>query len=296
VSQELKRAAALIKQGEKGQASTILRGILRNDPHNVEAWWMLSYTFDSADKSIQSLERALSVDPAHAASNKRIAKLRGATSIASPAPTPVAPAAALDDRKPKRDIEVSEGYWDRLEAGESKRKSGGVARDMGGVLMGNPWLIRIIVMVVVVSFGGLSTLFLNMNARDDNGDTPRDVVWAFEEAYWIEDHETMRSMICPGFESYFTEVWSGTYTYAWGYNPVSDVDLSRMRAEQIRRTTDEATVAFHGEVTWLVDGAQMTYSYDDDIRDQGGDVWIGHHVRRIDGVWMICDGPDTIYN
>jgi hypothetical protein len=291
MNEELKRAAALIKQGEKGQASTILRGVLRSDPQNVEAWWMLSYTFDSTDKATQALERALSLDPAHAASNKRIAKLRG--DEPRPAPTPVVQVAAPARRKPKNDATVGADYWDKLD--NPPKPKGGMARDVGGALLGNPWVLRIIVMVVLVAGGSVWAVFQNIQVRDANGHTPTDVVRAFEEAYWVEDAATMRSLVCPGYESYFNEVWSGTYTYAWGYNPVSDVDLSRMRTRQIRFAGDEATVAFYGTVSWLVDGSPMSYSYDEEADAQGGDVWIGHHVRMIDGVWMICDGPDTVY-
>jgi len=324
MSEQLKQAAALIKRGELGQASQVLRGILRQDPRSVEAWWMLSYTFDSPEKSLQALERALSLDPSHAPSNKRIARLRGEVPVA---------AESLPMRKPGAMSEQSVGYWDRCcwRIHESlcfcrgapvcaprattwgsplhrfankvwdkldnppKPKRGAVARDASHMVMGNPWLLRIIVMIVLVAGGGVWTLFTGRAAQDSNGNTPTDVVRAFEEAYWVEDAATMRSLICPGYERYFDEVWSGTYTYAWGYNPVQDVDLSRMRTDQIRYTGDEATVAFHGVVTWTVEGERMTYDYDDEIAAQGGDVWIGHHVRRIDGVWMICDGPDTVY-
>ncbi len=285
MSEQLKQAAALIKRGELGQASQVLRGILRQNPRSVEAWWMLSYTFDSPEKSLLALERALSLDPSHAPSNKRIARLRGEVPVA---------AESLPMRKPGAMSEQSVGYWDKLD-NPPKPKRGAVARDASHMLMGNPWLLRIIVMIVLVAGGGVWTLFTGIAAQDSNGNTPTDVVRAFEEAYWVEDAATMRSLICPGYERYFDEVWSGTYTYAWGYNPVQDVDLSRMRTDQIRYTGDEATVAFHGVVTWTVEGERMTYDYDDEIAAQGGDVWIGHHVRRIDGVWMICDGPDTVY-
>lgn len=284
----LKRAAALIKQGEKGQASQVLRGLLREDPRNVEAWWMLSYTFDSPEKAVQALERAVALDPAHEASNKRLAKLTGTVNTAAPAATPKRKA------KPQAQ-EAQDGYWEKLETHEKKKKSSsGAAGDVAAMLFSNVQMIRLVVVVVLLMGGGIWGLFLGLSEKDAQGQTPIDVVRAFEVAYWVEDHETMRSLICPGFESYFDEIWAGTYTYSYGYTPELDVDLSRLRASQIRRTPTEATVEFHGSVTWTVEGETFTYSYDEDIAAQGGNVWIGHHVRLIDGQWLICDGPNEV--
>ncbi|MCA9913927.1 MAG: hypothetical protein KC496_11285 [Anaerolineae bacterium] len=282
----LKRAAALIKQGEKGQASQVLRGILRENPYDVEAWWMLSYTFDSPEKAIQALERAVSLDPAHEASNKRLAKLTGAVNAAAPASPP--------RQKAKPKVQTPEdGYWEKLETHE-KKKNGLRAGDVVAPLFNNVQMIRLAIAVVFIIGGGIWALMLNMTETDTSGQTPVDVVRAFEVAYWVEDHETMRSLVCPGFESYFSEIWAGTYTYSLGYKPELSVDLSDLRAEQIRRTPTEATVEFHGSVTWTVEGETYTYDYDDEVAAQGGNVWIGHHVRLIDGQWMICDGPDEV--
>lgn len=290
MTEQLKRAAALIKQGEKGQASQVLRSILREDPQNVEAWWMLSYTFDSPEKAQQALERALSLDPSHAASNKRMATLQGKP---APAVAPAAVPAQAAAPAPRKAQTQGDEYWNKLE--NPAKPKGGMARDVLGSLLSNGWTLRIVVMIIVVAGGGIFTLFQNINVRDANGQTPTDVARAFEEAFWVEDAATMRSLLCPGFNRYFDEMWVNTYTYSLGYNPVTDVSFARMRTQQIRFTGDEASVAFHGEVSWTAEGERLTFNYDDEIEAQGGEVWIGHHVKLIDGVWMICDGPETVW-
>ncbi len=288
MSDALKRAAALIKQGEKGQASQVLRAVLRENPRSVEAWWMLSYTFDSPEKAVQALERAVSLDPAHEPSNKRLAKLAGTANAAASTPTPRRKA------KPKTDEQQGD-YWDKLHTHE-KKKSGFNVQDVVVPLFSNAQMLRVALAVIFLVGGGIWALFLNLSERDASGQSPVDVVREFEIAYWVEDHETMRDLICPGFEFYFDEIWVGTYTYALGYKPELNVDVTGLRAKQVRRTPNEATVEFHGTVTWTMEGQPFSYNYDEDIAAQGGDVWIGHHVRLIDGEWMICDGPDTIYN
>lgn len=298
----LQHAAQLLKAGEKGQASQVLRSLLREEPNNVDAWVLLSYTLDDREKAIKVMERAIGIDPSHERAQKRLQKLQSSVSAAPVAP--VAPvttnhSAASDDWfNSNPNASQSDDYWDKLQTGsEAKSKPRANGGGILALITANRFTMRIALVIVILLGFGAYQLFLGGTLEDVNGNTPRDIIFAFEEAYWQEDLGVMRDLICPGHEAYVREIWSQTYTYGDGVRP-SDLaaDMSRVTMEELRRNPNEATYGFGGTVTWVAYGETLTYNYDEAIIEQGGDVWIGHHVKRIDGEWLICDGPDTIYD
>lgn len=279
---QLKRAAALIKQGEKGQAGQILRGILREDKHNTSAWWLLSLVTDDKEKSIRMLEKVISLEPNHKGANARLAKLQATT--------------VSDDPFAEFNSLGSGSATSLPEKPKNAPPTTRTSKPLWQQILGNSLVLRLGLIAIFAIGAGLYTVIKDSNVEDINGNTPRDIIWAFEEAYWNENYDTAAKLVCPGYDSYLQEQWSGSYLAMDGQVPPDlTVDMSGVRMERIRSQLDAATYGFHGMVRWTAYGEQLSYSYDDDIASQGGDVWIGHHVRRINGVWMICDGPDTIY-
>ncbi|MEX1143524.1 MAG: hypothetical protein WEC16_01685 [Anaerolineales bacterium] len=73
----LKKALGWIKQGKGGKARPLLVGLLRGEPQNAQAWYLLSYTLDDPQRQQYALLQALRADPEFARARERLEKLRG---------------------------------------------------------------------------------------------------------------------------------------------------------------------------------------------------------------------------
>lgn len=293
--EQMRRAAELIKRGEKRQAGQILRGILRQDQDNAQGWWLLSLTQEDRDKAIRCLERVLAIDPNHAGAKKRLAALRPEEVIVDDGLPSYVPAQDGAGTASTAKSNNDDDYWAKLREAPKQRTKQRTWVDR----IGRSLMIRF-AFLVIFGIGAIVFAAVQDNTLQDiNGNTPVDVAMRYEEAYWIEDYGVMVNLTCPSFISYTEELWQSSYTYANG-KPPSDLsaDMSDVRPRRIRLEPplvgNAATVSFTGSVTWRAFDEDHFYSYDDDITDQGGDVWIGHNLRRIDGEWLICDGPDVI--
>ena len=73
----LKKAAGFIKSGNTKSARAILINILREEPENAQAWYMLSFSVPVKDKQIYALQQVLTLDPNHQKAISRLKKLSG---------------------------------------------------------------------------------------------------------------------------------------------------------------------------------------------------------------------------
>lgn len=71
----LKQAAELIKSGKTKPARGLLINILREDPDNAQAWYMLSFTVPNRDKQIYALQQVIRLVPDHQKAINRLSKL-----------------------------------------------------------------------------------------------------------------------------------------------------------------------------------------------------------------------------
>lgn len=288
---QIRRAAELIKQGEKGQAGQILRGVLRQDQNNAQGWWLLSLTQEDQDKAVRCLERVLSIDPNHAGAKKRLAKLRPQETIVDDALPDFEPVAASSRGKAKND----DAYWSKLSEAPKKR-----ATQRTWVERTGRSLIVRFAFVIIIGIGAMIFGFVqNSTLRDSNGNTPTDVALLYERAYWLEDYEQMVDLTCPTFRSYTDELWQNSFSIQDGVRPADlTANFDDLRSRRIRLeppiSPNEATVAFYGSVSYAAYGEAYFYDFDADIEAQGGEVWIGHNLKRVEGEWLICDGPDLI--
>jgi ABC-2 type transport system ATP-binding protein len=95
VSQEelLRQAAGLIRAGNKAGAKEALAEALRADAESADTWYLISFVTDVTAQRVESLERALAIDPGHRLARQRMALLapesvqaRGETERARPVP------------------------------------------------------------------------------------------------------------------------------------------------------------------------------------------------------------------
>jgi hypothetical protein len=73
----LRKAAEHLKSGDTKAARSIVLQILRDEPENIQAWYILSFSVPRKDKQIQALQQLLQLDPNNEKAINRLQKLGG---------------------------------------------------------------------------------------------------------------------------------------------------------------------------------------------------------------------------
>ena len=108
----LKEAAELIKMGKTKPARGLIIQVLRDDPENSQAWYMLSFAVPKVDKQIYALQQTIRLVPDHQKAIDRILKLGGELPQSSTEREIVSPFLSTDERlstaSPKEAVESQE--------------------------------------------------------------------------------------------------------------------------------------------------------------------------------------------
>lgn len=92
--QELQRAYAYLKSGDRKSASQVVVAVLKQSPDVEQAWLILSLSVDDRARQVYALQQVLRLNPANDKARERLEKLGGS-----------APAASAPARKPEPIIE-----------------------------------------------------------------------------------------------------------------------------------------------------------------------------------------------
>ncbi|MBI3159106.1 MAG: hypothetical protein HYZ26_05860 [Chloroflexi bacterium] len=108
--QELKRAYAYLKSGDRKSASQILVSLLKHDSEIEEAWLLLSLAVDDRNRQVYALQQVLRLNPDNAKARDRLAGLTGAPSAPPARPTAQPePAYGREDAEDDAPFDSSEG-------------------------------------------------------------------------------------------------------------------------------------------------------------------------------------------
>ncbi|MBW4439267.1 MAG: pre-peptidase C-terminal domain-containing protein [Pleurocapsa minor GSE-CHR-MK-17-07R] len=107
-SQQLQQAFQLIKAGNKTDAAKLLVPIVRNEPNNADAWWLLSNAVTNVEQQRRALEKVLSLRPDDDRARRKLAQVTGAPPPESIAPTVMLPKS--DMLAPKSDPFAQSAY------------------------------------------------------------------------------------------------------------------------------------------------------------------------------------------
>lgn len=86
MNQHLKQAIAAAHAGKKSQAKVLLARVIKDEPENANAWFLLSSLADTDEQKIQHLQKVLELQPDHPTAADQLAKL---------VPTPPEPVAEV---------------------------------------------------------------------------------------------------------------------------------------------------------------------------------------------------------
>lgn len=90
---ELERAASLLREGRAEAARRILVRYLQTQPGSDTGWYLLSFAVQEPDRQVESLQRALRINPDHAKARARLRQVSESPGQVSEPPEPEAPKA-----------------------------------------------------------------------------------------------------------------------------------------------------------------------------------------------------------
>lgn len=96
----LQTAYQLIKDGRKEPAFSLLVSVIKANPDNPEAWYLMGFAVDDPQKRLYAFRQALRINPAHEGAQKQVARLLNPP----PAPPPPSPAPAAARPEPKQPV------------------------------------------------------------------------------------------------------------------------------------------------------------------------------------------------
>jgi|GEM_PF-4103887 len=274
------KAFQLMKEGEKGQAGMIVKGVLREDPKNLNAWWMMSHIFDDEDKVVKSLEKVLQIDPDHAAARKRLAQLRPEYSNL------VSDDTNSRKQSQKESVKADQDYWKKLDNPPVQQKKAG-SNILG--MLGNRFVLRLVLVVVFPGFAGISAMYNNFQSdrtiHDIHGNTPGDAIEAYYRADMMQDVDVVYELTCPEMHDYI----DGTVAEYPDYYPATRVDLSRTEFDLYHHDyrNDRAYVQIGGEMEFDDELGTMIFDWDAEAAEDGYNSY-GEFTRKVDGVWLVC--------
>ena len=73
---QLREAFELMKNGENNQAMMIVRGVLRQDRENVDAWWLMANLLEDEENILKSLNQVLELNSEHRGARQKLTALR----------------------------------------------------------------------------------------------------------------------------------------------------------------------------------------------------------------------------
>lgn len=196
-NEQLMKAFQLMKDGEKGQATVIVKGVLREDSKNANALWLMSHLLDDEDEKVKVLQNILSIEPHHDGARKRLEKLNSRKYKIQSALDFQSVSTAKEINIPGLDSD----YWDRLS--QKPKHSPGKwekwVRDGVRARIRFLAVTGIMFFIVVICFNIVNLLFPDFAAGslipahmiDANGDNPRDVAVEWLNASFVLNESSL---------------------------------------------------------------------------------------------------------
>ena len=119
----LRQARDYLRQGNPDAARPLLVGVLKDDPKNEHAWYMLAFVYDQPDRRRYALEQVLRINPENQKARQKLQAFESQVQgiAAAPLSEPSAPAAKMPApekmAKKARSRQISTGLLVLLIAG-----------------------------------------------------------------------------------------------------------------------------------------------------------------------------------
>ena len=117
----LTQAIEAFSSGDKSSAMEILNGIVKRDPQNEQAWFLLSSITDETKETIYCLERALAINPDNHIAQRQLNELRGIRQPPGAHPPSMAPVSRPPSPTPEVTKQASKTHREARQDARSNR-------------------------------------------------------------------------------------------------------------------------------------------------------------------------------
>jgi tetratricopeptide (TPR) repeat protein len=249
--EQLRKALALMKQGDRKQALQIAQAVIKQDRNNINAWWLTANLFsDQPERQKKALEKVLAINPLHKGALKMMEVLESGEKVG------YQPKAERQKAKPSEQVVTTQEIefdWSRLEAKDAaNKKKGDAIPEHHATRIANFAILgfALVIVAVIVMFVVVPTI------QDIITPPPDKVVINFYKTFFVGDFDTARELVCADqltkYEravGLFSSVMEDTQ---W--------EFSDLAAEIKEQTADTASVKVSGSVTIKTNGESETLS------------------------------------
>jgi tetratricopeptide (TPR) repeat protein len=278
----LKQAITLAKEGKRQEAGRVVRAVLKQDPNNIDAWWMMANLLEDRDKALKCVEKVLEINPNHRPARKKLQELRperGSADMRTTQEIMASDAFGVDE---PIDLDWSKLRDDPANAPEPKRSQEQDLRIVTFSLLGIAGLI---------AFAVLLAFWLYLT---ENPNPPPDVVAErITTAVIQRDADRLSENVCDEYrEDYIAQINAfeseiETVLQDEGLNiPLSSIDFDTSGLEY--RVTElgfrQATVETTGELVISINNFSVPVNLSD-----LDDVSTTTDLRVQNSAWVYCD-------
>jgi tetratricopeptide (TPR) repeat protein len=276
--EQLRKAVALMKQGEKKQASQIIQAVIKQDPDNINAWWLTANILsDQPERQKKALERVLSINPLHKGALKMMEGQETGKTVG------YEPKAEREKAKPSQQAMTTQEIefdWSKLEARDAmqkKKEKPAIEEDRAARIAGYAMIGFVaVILLVVIIFTAVPAI------QDALRTQPDTVVVNFYQSFFTGNFDEARGYMCSEqLEAYDTmaELFAGALQEAhW--------EFSGLNAEIVEKTSDTATVNVSGSVSIIINGQTQTITIEELAQNSNSDT--SESLRLENGKWCMA--------
>lgn len=251
VQKQLRQAFALMKQGDKRQATQIVQDVIKQDRNNVPAWWLMANILDDETRKRKALDKVLSLDANHAGAKKMLASLDGTPLPASVKKTPP-PGSSLDGRST---IEI-EFDWTRLEEREARKvKPKSESSDHHAIRIASIAMTAVVIVIIIAS---IFLIVIPSIRNSQSASQIEDTMTSFLEAIVTGEIANAETFVCE--QNYRNRGRADSFTS--GVNIIyrqHHPNFSNMKIKVSDFTDDSAVAELSGNVRMIpTQGQAMT--------------------------------------
>jgi|GEM_PF-4018016 len=277
--QQLEKAVALIKQGNKKEAIQIAKTILQQDRNNVKAWWFMANLLEKPEQKEKAAQKILELQPEHSGAKKLLASLKGTQ------PQKPEPAAMKTSQHDWSKLDAHEARQEKIKSKAKSTNDDDVMRKATYVIIACLALPIVVGIILAVGslFGGGST----------QGQLSR-LVRNFYTKVFEFDMAGANQYVCRAEQFSQREIDQFDAALAIIGNFELEADLSDLSVEIISRDGDTIIGRLSGSMTvTTIDRGETTtetVTIDEYLAGQGrnGRDALDFEFVRENGSWRIC--------
>ncbi|MGJ3240902.1 MAG: tetratricopeptide repeat protein [Anaerolineae bacterium] len=286
---QLRKAYALIKQGDRPQAIQLIQGVIKQNRESVPAWWLMANALEDPAKKRKALERVIALNADHERAKQALQNLQSTSLPSLKKSAPIQPTAKMSTRPSDASAGSSvelEFDWGKLEAHDARTDAKSGSEDQA-IKTASYIMISF---AVVVLLGVVFLFVIPSFQRAQVQSQVEPVMIAFFDEMMAGNFTEAETYVCPRYR----RDQGRAYYFALDLTPIYrafEVDRSDLAYRIINFSANSATLAISGTVTLTTPQEEPREVNITEIIGRNG---FNYGVPEFDFIregeqWYICD-------